>query len=80
METDLSGSSFQETNQQQPRSAGELRVSAHIPHKRAPIAERVLEDDEIGFPLSADLEKLTAPFEQAGHGVVDLVCIFRIKL
>ena len=42
--------------------AGKVRVSVHIPHEKAPLAEIVCEDNGSGFPLTADLEKLTAPF------------------
>jgi signal transduction histidine kinase len=43
-------------------AAGKVRVNVHIPHEKAALAEIVCEDDGSGFPLTADLEKLTAPF------------------
>lgn len=43
-------------------AAGKVRVNLHIPHEKAALAEIVCEDNGSGFPLTADLEKLTAPF------------------
>lgn len=43
-------------------AASKVRVNVHIPTEKTALAEIVCEDDGKGFPLSADLEKLTAPF------------------
>lgn len=43
-------------------SANKVRVNVHSPHEKAAFAEIVFEDNGSGFPLTADLEKLTAPF------------------
>lgn len=43
-------------------AADKVRVNVHIPHEKAALTEIVCEDNGNGFPLTADLEKLTAPF------------------
>jgi signal transduction histidine kinase len=43
-------------------AAGKVRVNVHIPHEKAALVKIVCEDNGSGFPLTADLEKLTAPF------------------
>ncbi len=43
-------------------AAGAVRVNVRIPAEKAAFAEIVCEDNGSGFPLTAELEKLTAPF------------------
>jgi signal transduction histidine kinase len=43
-------------------AAGAVRVNVHIPREQTAFAEIVCEDNGSGFPLTADLEKLTDPF------------------
>jgi len=43
-------------------AAGKVRVNVNILHEKSALAEIVYEDNGNGFPLTADLEKLTAPF------------------
>jgi signal transduction histidine kinase len=43
-------------------AANKVRVSVRIPPEKEAPAEIVCEDDGSGFPLAADLEKMTAPF------------------
>jgi signal transduction histidine kinase len=43
-------------------AAGTVRVNVHIPREQTAFAEIVCEDDGSGFPLTADLEKMTDPF------------------
>jgi len=43
-------------------AASRVRVNVRIPPEKTALAEIVCEDDGSGFPLTADLEKMTAPF------------------
>jgi signal transduction histidine kinase len=43
-------------------AADKVHVNVHIPHEKTAFAEIEYEDNGSGFPLTADLEKLTAPF------------------
>jgi signal transduction histidine kinase len=43
-------------------AARKMRVNVRIHQEKTALAEIVCEDDGNGFPLTADLEKLTAPF------------------
>lgn len=43
-------------------AAGKVCVSVQIPREKTMLAEIVCEDNGSGFPLTADLEQLTAPF------------------
>jgi signal transduction histidine kinase len=43
-------------------AASQMRVDVNIPHEQAAFVEIVCEDNGSGYPMTADLDKLTAPF------------------